>query len=116
MIQANEVSSTNKTTLSEIDESKKQNYLEEARRWMLTDTKVYEVWDLAATTMMEWWMERSIGKQWLKVNLTEAQTKRIDKADSTFLSNDIVKEFESASSQKLVHYYHHWKLITEHET
>ena len=92
------VSSTNKTTLSEIDESKKQNYLEEARRWMLTDTKVYEVWDLAAT---QWWSDewREALKQWLKVNLTEAQTKRIDKADSTFLSNDIVKEFESASSQ-----------------
>ena len=91
-------STVSTNTLSNIDISKKENYIEEAKRWMLTDTKVGEIWDLAAE---QWWGEerREALLQGKKMNLTDAQIKWMDKTDSQFSSNAIVKEFEDAVNQ-----------------
>lgn len=86
------------TTLSDIDEAKKQNYLEEAKRWWLTATQIWQVWNLAAEQGWgdEW---REALKKWVSWNLTDTQIKYMDKTDSTFYSNPIVKEFEEAINQ-----------------
>ena len=86
------------SNLSSIDEAKKQNYLEEARRWQMTDSNVTKIWDLAAT---QWWDAewREALKQGMQWNLTDTQIKRMDKTDATFNSNPIVKEFQEAVNQ-----------------
>ena len=86
------------SNLSSVDESKKQNYIEEAKRWMLTDTMIWKIWDLAAE---QWWSSEwnEALKQGKSTNLTDAQIKLMDKTDSQFNSNAIVKEFESAINQ-----------------
>ena len=86
------------SNLSSVDESKKQNYIEEAKRWMLTDTMIWKIWDLAAE---QWWSSEwnEALKQGKRTNLTDAQIKLMDKTDSQFNSNAIVKEFESAINQ-----------------
>ena len=86
------------STLSSVDEAKKQNYIEALRRWSLTNTQVWELADLAAK---QWWSDeyREALNQWLKINLTDAQIKRKDVADNRFFNNDIVKDFETASLQ-----------------
>lgn len=92
-------STTNSASnLSSVDESKKQNYLEEARRWLMTDTNVAKIWDIAAE---QWWSDewREALKQGKKGTLTDAQIKLMDKTDSTFSTNWIVKEFENAVNQ-----------------
>ena len=88
----------NASSLWKVDEAKKQNYIEEAKRGMLTDTKVGEIWDLAAK---QWWSEewREALKQGRAWNLTDAQQKGMDKEDSKFLSSTVVKEFEDAQTQ-----------------
>jgi len=87
-----------KWTLSSWDEAKKNNYLEEAKRWMLTDTMIWKIWDIAAE---QWWSDewQEALKQGKSTNLTDAQIKLMDKTDSQFSSNAIVKEFESAINQ-----------------
>lgn len=86
------------SSLSDIDEAKKQNYLEEARRWWLTATQIWQVWNLAAE---QWWGDewREALKKWVSWNLTDTQIKYMDKTDATFYSNPIVKEFEEAINQ-----------------
>jgi len=86
------------SSLWSIDEAKKQNYLEEARRWQMTDTNVAKIWDIAAE---QGWSEewREALKQGKKGTLTDAQIKLMDKTDSQFSSSPIVKEFESAINQ-----------------
>lgn len=86
------------SSLWSIDEAKKQNYLEEARRWQMTDTNVAKIWDIAAEQgwSEEWREALKQGKKW---TLTDAQIKLMDKTDSQFSSSPIVKEFESAINQ-----------------
>ena len=86
------------SSLWSIDEAKKQNYLEEARRWQMTDTNVAKIWDIAAEQGWgeEWREALKQGKKW---TLTDAQIKLMDKTDSQFSSSPIVKEFESAINQ-----------------
>lgn len=86
------------SSLWSIDEAKKQNYLEEARRWQMTDTNVTKIWDIAAEQGWgeEWREALKQGKKW---TLTDAQIKLMDKTDSQFSSSPIVKEFESAINQ-----------------
>lgn len=88
----------NTTSLSSIDEAKKQNYLEEARRGQMTNTDVAKIGDLAAEQgRSEEWREAL--KQGMNTSLTDTQLKMSEKTDSTFSSNAIVKEFESAVNQ-----------------
>ena len=89
---------SNTTTLSSVDEAKKQNYLEEARRWRISQTNTVQIGDLAAE---QWWGDewRAALNQWLKTNLTDTQIKMMNQSDSAFSSNAIVKEFESAINQ-----------------
>ena len=89
---------SNQSSLSNVDEAKKQNYIEEAKRWMLTDTMIWKIWDIAAE---QWWSTEwnEALKQGKSTNLTDAQIKLMDKTDATFNSNAIVKEFESAINQ-----------------
>lgn len=84
--------------LSEVDEAKKQNYLEEARRWRISQTNTVQIWDLAAE---QWWADerRQALNQWLNVDLTDTQIKRMDTADNTFKNNSLVKDFEDAAAQ-----------------
>jgi len=92
--------STTSTTsnLSAVDEAKKQNYLEEARRWRISQSDTVKIWDIAAEKW--WWDEwREALNQWLKIQLTDAQTKIIDKADNTFKSDSLVKDFQDAAVQ-----------------
>ena len=86
------------SNLSSVDEAKKQNYLEEARRGQMTNTDIVKIWDLAAE---QWrWDERQKAlKKGRETNLTDDQLSRVDKTDSVFSSNAIVKEFESAVNQ-----------------
>ena len=86
------------SNLGSVDEAKKQNYLEEARRWQMTDTNVTKIWDIAAE---QWWGDewREALKQWKKWSLTDAQIKLMDKTDAQFSSNAVVKEFEEALNQ-----------------
>ena len=87
-----------KSNLSAIDEAKKQNYLEEAKRWKLWVNDTKAIWDIAAT---QWWDNewREALNQWLKIQLTDAQQKRIYKADDTFSTDALVKEFQDAAVQ-----------------
>lgn len=89
--------------LSSTDEAKKQNYLEAARRWRVSQSDTIKIWDLAAE---QWWGDewREALNKWLSVDLTETQINRMDKANTTFQSNSIVKEFEDALNQV-------WQLI-----
>ena len=89
---------TNRSTLSAVDESKKQNYLEEAKRGRISQSDTVKIWDLAAT---QWWWDewREALNQWLKVELTDTQLKRMDTADNTFKTNSLVKDFEDAAAQ-----------------
>lgn len=91
-------SSTNKTTLSAVDEAKKQNYLEEARRWQLNKSDLKPIWDLAAT---QWWNDewQEALKQWQSWNLTDVQTTWIEKADDRFYKNIDVQDFDKAKNQ-----------------
>jgi hypothetical protein len=86
------------TTLNAVDQAKKENYLEEAKRWRLGVSDTKAIWDLAAEQGWgdEW---RSALNQWLKTNLTDTQIKMMNQSDSAFSSNAIVKEFESAINQ-----------------
>lgn len=90
--------STTTATLSSVDEAKKNNYLEEARRWQMTNTDISKIGDIAAE---QWWGEewREALKQWQKWNLTDTQTKWIDKADSSFQKNIDVQDFDKAKNQ-----------------
>lgn len=85
-------------TLSSVDEAKKQNYLEAARRWRVSQSDTIKIWDLAAE---QWWWEewRNALNKWLNVDLTDTQINRMDQADNTFRTNDIVKDFEDAAWQ-----------------
>ena len=88
----------NNSTLSSVDLAKKANYLEEAKRGRLWVADTKAIGDLAAEQW--WWNEwRDALNQGLKVNLTDTQTKMMNTTDSTFSSNAIVKEFESAINQ-----------------
>lgn len=84
--------------LSDVDEAKKQNYLEEAKRWKLTPSKIEEIWDLAAE---QWWDDewREAFKWWQNWDYSDTQLKRMDKADDTFKSNPDVKNFDEAKTQ-----------------
>lgn len=86
------------SNLSSVDEAKKQNYLEEARRWQMTNSDINKVWNLAAE---QWWGDewREALKQGISWNLTDTQIKYMDKTDATFYNNPIVKEFEEAINQ-----------------
>lgn len=86
------------SNLSSVDEAKKQNYLEEARRGQMTNTDITKIWNLAAEQGRgdEW---REALKQGMSWNLTESQIKYMDKTDATFYANPIVKEFEEAINQ-----------------
>ena len=88
----------NNANLSSVDLAKKANYLEEAKRGRLWVSDTKAIGDLAAE---QWWWDewREALNQWLKVNLTDTQTKMMNTTDSTFSSNAIVKEFESAINQ-----------------
>ena len=88
----------NNSALSSVDLAKKANYLEEARRWQMTNTDVTKIGNLAAEQW--WWDERREAlKQWQKWNLTDVQTKWIDKADSSFENNIDVQDFDKAKNQ-----------------
>lgn len=93
-----ETQQNTKVTLSATDEAKKQNYLEAARRWRVSQTDTIKIWDLAAE---QWWGDewRNALNKWLNVDLTDTQINRMDKADSAFRTNDIVKDFEDAAWQ-----------------
>ena len=92
------VSIKNNTSLNSVDEAKKQNYLEEARRGQMTNTDIVKIWDLAAEQGR--WDERQKAlKKGRETYLTDDQLSRADKTDSVFSSNAIVKEFESAVNQ-----------------
>ena len=86
------------STLSSIDEAKKQNYLEEARRWQLNKSDLKPIWDLAAT---QWWNDewQEALKQWQSWNLTDVQTSWIEKADDRFYKNIDVQDFDKAKNQ-----------------
>ena len=87
-----------KTTLSDVDEAKKQNYLEEARRGRLWVNDTKAIWDIAAEQgWADEWQEAF--KWWQNWDYTETQVKRMDKADDTFYSNIDVKDFDSAKNQ-----------------
>ena len=92
--------STTSTTsnLSAVDEAKKQNYLEEARRWQLNKSDLKPIWDLAAT---QWWNDewQEALKQWQSWNLTDVQTSWIEKADDRFYKNIDVQDFDKAKNQ-----------------
>ena len=89
---------TSSSSLSSVDEAKKQNYLEEAKRWKLTPSKIEEIWDLAAE---QWWDDewREAFKWWQNWDYSDTQLKRMDKADDTFKSNPDVKNFDEAKTQ-----------------
>jgi len=86
------------SSLSSLDEAKKQNYLEEAKRWKMTPSKMEEIWDLAAE---QGWDEewREALKWWQNWDYSDTQLKRMDKADDTFKSNPDVKNFDEAKTQ-----------------
>lgn len=90
--------SSSSSSLSSVDEAKKQNYLEEAKRWKMTPSKMEEIWDLAAE---QWWDEewREALKWWQNWDYSDTQLKRMDKADDTFKSNPDVKNFDEAKTQ-----------------
>ena len=91
-------STTSMSNLSSVDEAKKQNYLEEAKRGRISQSDTVKIGDIAA--QQGWWNEwRDALNQWLKVNLTDTQLKRMDTADNTFKTNSLVKDFEDASAQ-----------------
>ena len=94
--QASKTSTT--SNLSAVDEAKKQNYLEEAKRGRISQSDTVKIWDMAAT---QWWWDewREALNQWLKVELTDTQLKRMDTADNTFKTNELVKDFENAAAQ-----------------
>jgi len=89
---------TSSSSLSSVDEAKKQNYLEEAKRWKLTPSKIEEIWDLSAE---QWWDDewREAFKWWQNWDYSDTQLKRMDKADDTFKSNPDVKNFDEAKTQ-----------------
>ena len=86
------------SNLSSTDEAKKQNYLEEAKRGRISQSDTVKIWDIAAE---QWWWDewREALNQWLKVELTDTQMKRMDTADNTFKTNELVKDFENAAAQ-----------------
>ena len=90
--------STNKSTLSAVDEAKKQNYLEEARRWRISQTNTVQIGDIAAT---QWWWDewREALNQWIANNPTDQQWSVINNAVNNFRNNSIVKEFEASLNQ-----------------
>jgi hypothetical protein len=64
----------------------------------MTNTDVAKIGDLAAEQgRSEEWREAL--KQGMNTSLTDTQLKMSEKTDSTFSSNAIVKEFESAVNQ-----------------
>ena len=91
-------SNTTTPTLNSVDEAKKNNYLEEAKRGRISQSDTVKIWDIAA---QQWWANewRDALNQWLNVNLTDTQLKRMDTADNTFKTNSVVKDFEDAAAQ-----------------
>ena len=86
------------TSASWWDEAQKQIYLEQVRRWMITNTDITKIWQLAAEQW--WWNEfREAMNEWLKVSLTERQQWIKNTADTKFTNNAIVKEFENSINQ-----------------
>jgi hypothetical protein len=85
-------------SLSTVDNEKKLNWLEEAKRGQMTNTDISKIWELAAE---QWWGEewREALKQGRNTTLTDSQIKLADKTDSSFSANPIVKEFEAAINQ-----------------
>lgn len=86
------------SNLSEVDLSKKLNYLEEARRWQMTNTDISKIWNVAAE---QWWGDewREALKQGQEWNLTDTQTAGINKADDRFSKNIDVQDFDKAKNQ-----------------
>ena len=95
---SNSLQTTNNVTLSSVDEAKKNNYLEEARRGRISQSDTVKIWDLAAS---QWWGDewREALNQWISNNPTEAQWSVMNNANNTFKQNDIVKEFEKSLNQ-----------------
>lgn len=89
---------SNPTALSSVDEAKKQNYLEEAKRWRLGVDDTKKIWDMAAE---QWWGDewREALKQWQSREWSPTQTKWMEKADDIFYKHPDVKAFEEASTQ-----------------
>lgn len=89
---------TSSSSLSSVDEAKKQNYLEEAKRWKLTPSKIEEIWDLAAE---QWWDDewREAFKWWQNWDYSDTQLKRMDRFYSDFKDNTDVKNFDKAKDQ-----------------
>lgn len=90
--------SSSSSSLSSVDEAKKQNYLEEAKRWKLTPSKIEEIWDLAAE---QWWDDewREAFKWWQNWDYSDTQLKRMDRFYSDFKDNTDVKNFDKAKDQ-----------------
>lgn len=86
------------TSASWWDDAQKQIYLEQVRRWMITNTDITKIWQIAAE---QWWWDefREAMNEWLKVSLTERQQWIKNTADTKFTNNAIVKEFENSINQ-----------------
>lgn len=90
--------SENVTTLSDVDEAKKQNYLEEARRGILNKSDLKPIWDLAAE---QWWNDewQEALKQWQNWDYSDTQYTRMKNFYDDFKTNPDVKRFDEAKTQ-----------------
>ncbi len=90
--------SGNVTSLSDVDEAKKQNYLEEARRGILNKSDLKPIWDLAAE---QWWNDewQEALKQWQNWDYSDTQYDRMKNFYNDFKTNSDVKNFDEAKNQ-----------------
>ena len=90
--------SNNAPVLSEVDEAKKQNYLEEARRGFLNKSDLKPIWDLAAE---QWWNDEwnEALKQWQNWDYSDTQYDRMKNFNDDFKTNPDVKRFDEAKTQ-----------------
>jgi len=87
-----------KNTLSAVDEAKKQNYLDEARRGFLNKSDLKPIWDLAAE---QWWNDewQEALKQWQNRDYSDTQYDRMKNFYNDFKTNPDVKNFDEAKNQ-----------------